>query len=70
MGLKVEKNHCDDEQWTRRNGTKIWVEDMTEEHAKNCLRLLMRRVDVYNQQQRLAALGRSVMESDKGKCIW
>ena len=29
--------------WTMKDGTKIEVDDMTEAHAKNCLKLLMRR---------------------------
>lgn len=32
-----------DEQWTMDDGTKIWIADMTESHAKNCLRMILRR---------------------------
>jgi hypothetical protein len=37
-----------DEEWTMKDGTKIMVEDMSESHAKNCLRVLMRRIDKHN----------------------
>lgn len=32
-----------DEVWVQRNGTPILICDMTEEHAKNVLRLVLRR---------------------------
>lgn len=32
-----------DETWTMRDGRTIAIKDMTEEHAKNCLRLICRR---------------------------
>jgi hypothetical protein len=32
-----------EELWTMRDGTQIAVGDMTEQHAKNCLRMLIRR---------------------------
>lgn len=32
-----------DEFWTMRDGTQIAVMDMTEQHAKNCLRMLIRK---------------------------
>ena len=34
--------------WTTADGTQIAVEDMTEAHAKNCLRVLMRRNSLQN----------------------
>lgn len=34
----------DDEIWTTRDGRKIAVGDMTEEHARNTLRLVIRRI--------------------------
>ena len=32
-----------DEEWITKDGKKIMVGDMTEEHAKNVLRMLLRR---------------------------
>lgn len=32
-----------DEYWTTRDGRQIAVGDMTEQHAKNCLRMILRR---------------------------
>lgn len=37
-----------DEEWTMKDGKKIMVEDMDERHAKNCLRLMIRRVNEHN----------------------
>ena len=34
--------------WTTATGKKIHIDDMTESHAKNCLKLLFRRIDDYN----------------------
>jgi hypothetical protein len=31
-----------EELWTMRDGTQIAVADMTEQHAKHCLRILIR----------------------------
>ena len=32
-----------DEQWIMKDGTKIWVNDMDEGHAKNTLRMMIRK---------------------------
>ena len=45
-GLKVATV---DRLWAMEDGTMIRVGDMSENHAKNCLRVLMRRVDEYNK---------------------
>ena len=34
-----------DEIWVTKNGQKVAVSDMTEKHAKNALRMLIRRVN-------------------------
>ena len=46
MSLEVQK----DVMWTMKDGTKIQIKDMSESHAKNCLRLMIRRVRDYNSQ--------------------
>jgi hypothetical protein len=38
MSLKTK-----DELWTMADGTEIWVREMSESHAKNALRLMIRR---------------------------
>ena len=42
----------DDEIWTQKDGTEILVNDMTEAHAKNALRMILRnrriRLDHYS----------------------
>ncbi len=38
MSITVE-----DEVWTMKDGTRIPIAQMSERHAKNCLRLLIRR---------------------------
>lgn len=44
MGLVVKRGRSvSDLQWTMEDGKKIWVNEMSERHAKNCLRMLMRR---------------------------
>jgi len=39
--IKVPKG---EEVWTTRDGSKILVRDMTEEHAKNALRMAIRKI--------------------------
>ena len=34
--------------WTTATGEKIHIDDMTESHAKNCLKLLLRKIEDYN----------------------
>ena len=34
--------------WTTAEGKKIHIDDMTESHAKNCLKLLLRKIENYN----------------------
>jgi len=34
--------------WTTAEGKKIHIDDMTESHAKNCLKLLFRKIENYN----------------------
>ena len=47
--LSVEKERSDkDRQWTRRSGEKIWVSDMSERHAKSCLMMLIRKIELHN----------------------
>lgn len=40
-----------DEEWITKDGKKIMVGDMTEKHAKNCLRLMLRRVRKYKRSK-------------------
>lgn len=39
-----------DEMWTMKDGTRIAVSDMTERHAKNVLRLVIRRIVAHNNK--------------------
>jgi hypothetical protein len=39
---------ADDQLWVQKDGTIIAVSDMTEQHAKNCLCLLIRRIRDHN----------------------
>ena len=34
--------------WTTAEGKKIHIDDMTESHAKNCLKLLLRKIEDHN----------------------
>jgi hypothetical protein len=34
--------------WTTATGEKIHIDDMTESHAKNCLKLLLRKIEDHN----------------------
>ena len=36
--------------WTTAEGKKIHIDDMTESHAKNCLKLLLRKIEDYNTE--------------------
>tara|TARA_R100001594_G_scaffold88775_1_gene123068 strand:+ start:215 stop:529 length:315 start_codon:yes stop_codon:yes gene_type:complete len=36
--------------WITSEGKKIHVDDMTESHAKNCLKLLLRKIEDYNTE--------------------
>ena len=40
----------DDEEWITKDGRTILVRDMTEQHAKNALRLMIRRAN-YEQAE-------------------
>lgn len=44
MPLKIKKQP--DEVWIMKDGSEITVGDMTGDHAKNCLRLLLRRQQI------------------------
>lgn len=61
---------CEDEVWTTRDGRRIPIDRMTEEHAKNTLRMILRN------RRRLAALKAALVslsvtfdeiEADDGK---
>ena len=41
-----------DEEWTKRDGSKIMVSDMTEGHAKATLRMLIRNLNKYKYDAR------------------
>ena len=43
MPIKMNLDKPEDEVWTTEKHGTIKVGDMTEEHAKNCLRLLIKR---------------------------
>ena len=51
-----------DQQWTMQDGTLINVGDMSERHAKNCLRMLMRSVDAHNEHVIMAVEVRDNMD--------
>ena len=36
--------------WTQKNGKKILVDDMTENHAKNMLKMLLRNMEISKQK--------------------
>jgi len=35
--------------WTMKNGKKIDVDDMSEQHLRNVLKLILKRNKIYNQ---------------------
>lgn len=51
-----------DEVWTTRDGRKVFVCDMKGEHARNALRMVLRRVRI--KQAKLDALKRAAEEED------
>ena len=54
--MRVEKRRLNNDlQWTKEDGSKVWVSDMSESHAKNCLLLLMKRVAAHNNIRSIAA---------------
>ncbi|NOQ30195.1 MAG: hypothetical protein GQ570_03635 [Helicobacteraceae bacterium] len=54
-----------DEVWTMKDGTKIEVKDMEESHAKNCLRMLIRKITKFNQaKQHLSAIDHDAILMD------
>ena len=59
-GLKVTAPP--DQQWQMEDGTMINVGDMSERHAKNCLRMLMRSVDAHNHHVVMAGSFRDNMD--------
>lgn len=34
-----------DIQWIQEGGDKIWINDMSHDHVKNCLRMMIRRFE-------------------------
>ena len=47
MSLDIKSPDDDDEIWMTADGNTIKIKDMSEEHAKNCLRMMIRRSREY-----------------------
>ena len=55
--------------WTTATGKKIHIDDMDESHAKNCLKLLLRKIEDYNDSIKIEKK-RTIPESRILNRIW
>jgi hypothetical protein len=53
--------------WTTASGDKIQIDDMTESHAKNVLKLLFRQIENYNTK---IIKQKAILQSDISDRIW
>lgn len=59
-----------DEYWKQKNGDKILVGDMTEGHAKNTLRMIIRKNNKAIEYQMMRPIFDMIAESDWEEEFW
>jgi len=59
-----------DEIWTQKNGVKIAVGDMTEAHAKNTLRFIIRKNNIAIRNQMIRPIADLIANSDWEEQFW
>lgn len=70
MNKLIAPPQANDEVWTKADGTKILISQMTEQHAKNALRSLIRKARERQEAACLKMLRKHVrdLESDYKFC--